>query len=270
MFDIDHNNAVKDFLTLVRISPFRTDLSLLTALTQAFLRFPYENLTKILRAHEEPDPAKRLRTPEVVLDDHINIGAGGTCFSLTYFFHSILSRCGFNCYPVLCDRSYGPDTHCALITKVGTEEYLVDPGYLLQYPLRIPERGSSATSTPLGRVALTRLGDTSQYLLSTHVGGKSNIRYRMKKRDVNGDLFHQRWIDSFSWAQMRHLCITSLKQDGRIYIRDFHLRHMSGDRRTQTKIKQNYEKIVSETFGLNADLIERALNHVRSGERRYG
>ena len=224
----------------------------------AFLRFPYENLTKIIRIHEEPDPDKRLRLPEVVLGDHVDLGAGGTCFSLTYFFKHVLERCGFTCWPVLCDRSYGPDTHCALIAEVDGKRYLVDPGYLMEHPLEMPARGAASMTTPVGEVSLARLGATSQYLLHTHQGGKSAIRYRLRDAAVGPEEFRKRWIDSFSWAQMRHLCVTKLCGDGRVYVRDAHLRHSTLRRRSQEKLKTDYGGTVEKTFGIHRRVVDRA------------
>jgi arylamine N-acetyltransferase len=266
MTDVFHREAVKDFLKLAGVHPDRPNVNLLGRLTDAFLRFPYENLTKIIRMQEELDPIKRLRMPEVVLGDHIDVGAGGTCFSLTYFFRQVLERCGFDCEAVLCDRSYGPDTHCALVVKAEGGSYLVDPGYLLQYPLAVPEAGESKLNMSTGSVSLKRLGQTSQYLLVTHQGGKSSVRYRLKGVPVEKDVFRERWIDSFSWSQMRHLCVTRLKREGRVYMRDQHLRFMTSDKKSQTKLKNNYERIVSDTFGLHETLIDKARSIIHESD----
>lgn len=268
MTDVFHIEAVKDFLKLAGIRPDRPTVSLLGRLTDAFLRFPYENLTKIIRVKEELDPVRRLRMPEVVLADHIDTGGGGTCFSLTYFFQKVLDRCGFSCEAVLCDRSYGPDTHCALTADVEGERYLVDPGYLLQHPLIIPGAGESRLNTSTGGVSLKRLGQTSQYLLITHQGGKSSVRYRLKGLPVKEDIFMGRWIDSFSWPQMRHLCVTRLKREGRVYMRDQHLRFMTSDQKSQTKLRDDYERVVSNTFGLHETLIDRARSIIHESDRK--
>jgi arylamine N-acetyltransferase len=267
MFDVSHKDAVKDFLKLSGVNPDRPNVNLLGKLTDAFLRFPYENLTKIIRVQEESDPMKRLRMPGVVLGDHVDIGAGGTCFSLTYFFRQVLERCGFNCETVLCDRSYGPDTHCALVTSAEDGRYLVDPGYLLQYPLAMPEAGESKLNTSTGGVSLKRLGQTSQYLLITHQGGKSSIRYRLKGNPASEDVFRNRWIDSFSWAQMRHLCVTQLRKEGRVYMRDRHLRFMTSEKKSQTKLAKDYERVVSDTFGLDETLIDKARSIIHESDR---
>jgi len=257
-----HDDAVQDFLKLAQIRPEHPRVEFLGRLVRAFMRFPYENLTKIIRAHECSDPIERLRLPSTIFGEHVEFGAGGTCFSLTYYFRNILAQCGYVCDTVLCDRSYGPDTHCALIACIDGARYLVDPGYLLEHPLVLPPRGIARCVSPTGEVMLTRLGATSQYLLSTVAGGKTTLRYRLKDVPVGDEVFHAKWIDSFSWAQMRHVCITRLEGNGQIYMRDAHLRYSTAERRAQEKIQHNYAHVVSHTFGIRADIVERARNYI--------
>lgn len=256
----NHTEAVQDFLKLVRIDPPKPSVNALGELVRAFMRFPYENLTKIIRADREPDPIKRMRTPDIVLGDHLDIGAGGTCFSLTRFFHSVLTRCGYPSGPVMCDRSYGPDTHCALIAEVEGSRYLVDPGYLLEHPVELPMEGSARIETPLSEARLTRLGETSQYLLSTVNGGRETIRYRLKDSDVGEAEFKKRWIDSFGWAQMNQLLVTRLERNGHVYLRDTHLKHSTVENRSREKIDRNFEKVVQRTFGIDEGVVERAMS----------
>ncbi len=267
MFGVSHDDAANDFLRLAHVRPDRPGVALLGKLMSAFLRFPYENLTKIIRTREEPDPVKRLRGPEVVLGDHVDLGAGGTCFSLTYFFQQVIERCGFSCARVMCDRSYGPDTHCALVAAIEGNRYLVDPSYLMEHPLEMPARGTTSIATPFNRVTLMRLGATSQYLLMTEQGGKRTIRYRLKDIPVSAEVFRARWIDSFSWAQMRHLCVTKLGPDGHVYVRDKHLRHSTIGRRSQEKLKIDYEGVVERTFGIDRNVVVRARSYLHAAKQ---
>lgn len=253
-----HREVVKDFLRLVRIDPPRPSVEALGELVRAFMRFPYENLTKIIRADEEGDPIRRMRMPEIVLGDHVDLGAGGTCFSLTYFFKQVLTRCGYPCQPVFCDRSYGPDTHCAIIAHIDGARYLVDPGYLLEHPVELPRIGSAGLDASLNRTTVTRLGETSQYILATNQGGRDVIRYRLKDVAVSEEEFRHRWIDSFAWAQMRHLCITRLERNGHIYLRDAHLKHSTPEKRSREKIERDFERVVQRTFGIDESIVLRA------------
>jgi arylamine N-acetyltransferase len=262
MLERCHQEAVKDFLKLGALRPTRPNVDQLGRLMRAFMRFPYENLTKIIRANEVSDPIERLRQPDIIMGDHLDLGTGGTCFSLTHFFKAILERCGYSCEPVLCDRSYGPDTHCALVATIDGARYLVDPGYLLEHPLAMPARGTSSLATPFNTVHLTRLGETTQYLLSTEQGGKTALRYRLKDRPVAQQEFLEKWIDSFGWAQMRHVCITRLQRDGHIYVRDSHLRHSTADRKSKEKIRTGYEVTIEQIFGIKSHIVDNARSYL--------
>ena len=78
-----HN--VRSFLNHFHLQKKAPDLSFLTELTRAFCKIPYENATKLLKGRSGAEGAKRLRLPEEVLEDYLRFGAGGPCFSLTFF-----------------------------------------------------------------------------------------------------------------------------------------------------------------------------------------
>lgn len=262
----DYSDISRDFLSLVLVKPGRPDFGHLGGLMRAFRRFPYENFTKIIRAHEFKDSEKRMRMPDVVFGDHLELGTGGTCFSLTCFFEQILRHAGFETHPVLCDRSYGPDTHCALIVPIGLDRYLVDPGYLMDEPLKIPDHGEAIQISPFQRTRLVRLDGSSQLLLFTEREGRSKLRYRLRDLPVDAALFKSRWIDSFDWAMMRHPCISTLTEDGQIFMRDGLLRRISGRDRAQAKIREDFASKVSALFGIAPSVTEAALDCVRENQ----
>lgn len=261
MFGGNYSDVAKDFLRLLKLKTARPDLVSLEVLMKAFSRFPYENFTKIVRAREfEGD--NRMRLPDIVLCDHIDLGAGGTCFSLTYFFEQVLKFFGYDVYPVLCDRSYGPDTHSALIAKIGELRYLVDPGYLMDAPLFIPPEGETKLSSKISATRLLRLGTSSQLLLFSERGDKSKLRYRMRDTPVTPEIFKKRWLDSFEWAMMRHPCISRITADGQIFMRDGVMRKNEKDFSYQEIIKNTFAEKVSKAFGIESRIVDRALSYL--------
>lgn len=256
MFANNYDTTARDFLGLVKLKNTRPDLSLLTGLMRAFGRLPYENLTKIIRAHEYSNIESRIRTPDIVFGDHVDLGAGGTCFSLTYFFEQVLKFSGFDIYTVLCDRSYGAATHCALVARLGGEKYLVDPGYLMGAPVIIPPRGEAvclpagwqAGNVPPSRTGIIKLGETNQVLLFTERGGKTKLRYRFRDAPAPFETFKKRWIDSFDWAMMRHPCVSQ----------NF------GDRQLNIRARKNIPITVSKTFGIDKRIVDAANDCVKA------
>jgi len=262
---MQYEDVVRDFLKLVRIRPERPDLAWLSKLARAFHRMPYENLSKIVRLYEVTDPRERPRMPDIVIADHMDAGAGGTCFSLTYFFQTILANVGYDACPVLCDRSYGPDTHCALIVRIGEKRYLVDPGYLMEAPLIVPPHGESHQKGKSSTVRLVRLGDSRQLLLVTLSGGKTRIRYRLRDEPVPENVFFEKWIDSFGWAMMRHMSVSRQTGDGLLFMRNGVLRKSRPGDRVQKSIKTHFADEVEKTFGIDKGLVNDARERVIRG-----
>ncbi|MBI2092482.1 MAG: arylamine N-acetyltransferase [Deltaproteobacteria bacterium] len=245
-------------------------LNRLVQLTQSFLKYPYENLTKIIHAKNAKTEAEYLRMPEIVLDEHKRFGAGGTCFSLTYFFESILKDAGFDCYPVMVDRSYGKNTHCALIITIDRQKYLVDPGYCLSRPIPLTEKEAvhhlphntyivqpvppPSASLPQGEGKIQR----AYYNIATSQLGQIKPRYLLKDTPVPPEQFLQFWKDSFSWPMMKHLLITRLSENGYLYLRDDFVRHTTSDSKKQEHIRQNYDKRITELFGLSPKIVKEA------------
>lgn len=252
------SGVAKEFFRLAGVVLTRPDLGMLTRLTRAFGRLPYENFTKVLRAAEHADLEHRLRLPEIVFADHLEFGAGGTCFSLTQFFREVLFHTGFEARPVLCDRSYGPETHCALIVPIGRERFLVDPGYLMEAPILIPSSGRSQQRSAAGTVELQRLGESRQLLLITEQGGKRRIRYRMRDEPSPEERFQKRWADSFDWAMMRHLCVSRNAEGGQLYLRDGMLRRIRPGDNDQERVNARFEQEVERLFGIDPRIVARA------------
>lgn len=258
-----YHDVARDFFRLVGLRRDRPDLGLLSKLTRAFGRLPYENVTKIIRAHEQDTPEGRMRFPDIVLAEHLDFGAGGTCFSLTSFFEQVLAWAGYDFFTVLCDRSYGAATHCALVVRLGGDDYLVDPGYLLEAPLLIPPRQghqgrASVQRTEALTVRLVRLGETSQLLLFTERHGKQKLRYRFRDIPTPEEDFRQRWIDSFDWAMMRHLCVSRMDGGKQLYMRDGVVRQMRRDGQGQTSVREGLAATVASMFGIDPRLVDAA------------
>lgn len=264
-----YDDVARDFLRFAGIAPARPDLAYLSKLARAFSVLPYENLTKIVRAGEVEDPFERPRLPDVVFADHLDLGSGGTCFSLTHFFRTVLAFAGYDAQPVMCDRSYGPNTHCALIVPLGNERYLVDPGYLMEEPLRVPEQGESVQHGRTSTVRFRRLGSTRQLLLITERDGKRRIRYRLKDAAVSDEQFRFFWIDSFDWAMMRHLCVSRQTGEGQIFMRDGMMRLVGGARKKQDRIHAGFSHELERAFGIHPRITARAQDAVKTLKENY-
>ncbi len=121
----------------------------LERLCRLFARFPYENVTKIIRRGTDLTTDPRFRGPQEVADGFLQSGAGGTCFSLTNLFLQVLADCGYHAVPFLAHMGRRENVHCGLIVGlIGGGRALVDPGYLVDRPLPlVPGRGEHRTGS---------------------------------------------------------------------------------------------------------------------------
>ncbi len=228
-----------------------------------FSRFPYENVSKILKSSRVGSLDEAYRFPAEVLFEHMEAGFGGTCFSLTAFMETILSLAGFSSMRFLADMPAGTQMHSALLVPLGSSLYLVDPGYLIDRPLLLPQ--SAGMVSTLGDVELLRESPEYASLHTIMAGGERKLRYRFKIELCPADKFMARWKDSFSWSTSRSLLITKRSRDGIIYLHDRHFREIGLDGvRKKENLRDSLGVRAQELFGLPADAVERAFEIARA------
>jgi hypothetical protein len=132
------------------------------ALLRELSALPYENLSKIVAFHHSGNSAGvspgtasgiDLRKVERALDlssgwlDHSReTGAGGTCFSLTWWLRRRMGEAGFPSEFLMADKGRSADIHCGLRFEWRGRAYLLDPGYMIFDPLPLPSAGLSAAA----------------------------------------------------------------------------------------------------------------------------
>jgi len=183
----------------------------------AFCRLPYENLTKI-DIVEQSDGKAQKRYPDRVLSDFFEHGSGGTCFSLTATLIELLNAVHITAHPMLADRHYGPDTHCAVLIQLEDIFYLVDPGYLIFQPIRIPIAGSVRYPGLFNTVELTASEDGKKIALHTILNNDRRYRMSYKLAPVDNEKFEKAWEDSFLFEMMSYPVLTLIKDNKYIYL----------------------------------------------------
>src|SRR5262249_39781022 len=117
--------------------------AVLERIARAFAALPYENVTKILKQARSNSARASLRDAGEVFGDHLRWGTGGTCFSLCNALLKLLESAGFDAFIAMADMHYGKDIHCAVVVRLDDSRFLLDPGYLLHQPIRLPEKGAT-------------------------------------------------------------------------------------------------------------------------------
>lgn len=233
--------------------------ALLSRVLESFSRIPYENLTKIARSHERCDTSKR-ETPTELLDSFWAYGTGGTCFSLTSTLVHLLRALGFETHPILANRRYGSDTHCAVIVKLEPNAWhLVDPGYLIHFPCLLPSVGSQMYSTSHSRIELERIGECA-VTLSTVQGADRRYRLTYKTTPVDESAFQLAWDASFSWEMMTYPIIATVREGSQIYIQKSRVVTRSLDSSQVAELPHDSLAVeIARMTGISTEIVARAL-----------
>ncbi|MBN2588167.1 MAG: arylamine N-acetyltransferase [Candidatus Fermentibacteraceae bacterium] len=244
-------NAARMFLDHFGLLPGRTDVLSLSRIVDEFSRIPWENLTKFLVKASGIPREGRLRSPDIVIRQHIEDGTGGTCFSLTDTLGAVLSFAGFRCFPVMADMNHGMNIHCALsvFTSDG-ERYLADPGYLVPLPVRIP-RGIAAGTEIHGQRMVWEPSAGDSYDLFTMEDGGRTWRYRVRMAPVDREEFVLHWQNSFEAAGMNSLHANLRLDRQRLSAHNMNLRRTDGVDRSNEKLRDRYPLMMEENFGIS-------------------
>lgn len=275
------SEALGIFLRHFRLERRGPEASSLPCIVRAFARIPYENLTKIIKYDACRDPRTARRFPLEVVRDHEAWGAGGTCFSLTATLLHLLRASGFEAEPILADRPYGANTHCALLVRGENGYALLDPGYLILRPIPLETllRPASLTAsrspetivaTDFNDLVLVPHPSGEKLDLHTVQDGKRVHRITFKLRPADPGEFLAAWDASFEWDTMRSPVLTRVVDSRQLYLHETRLqvRERLGASRTKLPLDA-LPGAVAETFGVAPGVVRQAIEVlVRKGEVR--
>jgi arylamine N-acetyltransferase len=233
---------------------------LLREMAAAFTALPYENLTKIIKEDEAQAAPRARRQPAEVLADHIRHGAGGTCFSLTAALLHLLRAAGWQAEPLLADRRYGDNTHCALLVWIDGRPHLLDPGYLILDPISLDAAGETRIVTNFNEVVLTPQPSGEKLALSTINMARQQYRLTYKTSPADPGEFLKAWDASFDWDMMHYPVLSRICGDRQLYLQGDRLqtRSHTAIQREEIADDELVRRIAGE-FGIDAHVVSRAL-----------
>ena len=252
------NNTVRNFLDHFGLGSSRATLPYLKAITKAFSSLPYENATKIIKKKASlENNLSPLRWPDEVFGDYLKYGAGGTCFSLCYFLLHILRYCGFAAEIEMANRSYGDNTHCAVVCHLDGSVYLLDPGFLLYKPLLLRPQGYFQESYFLGALIFESLPN-ALLQVSTLSKGILKKRYDLKRWSVNDEAFVDYWLASFDFKGLNEIVVTTGLNDQQMYLRGTYFSHETALTKQSRHVDGMQIEKILQTIGMNHQLILKA------------
>ncbi len=276
MTDFDHplalptdSRLLQQYLTFFQLNPALDQQTLLREVIRHFARLPYENLTKVIRHSQQATGYDLLRTPATVISDHARWGTGGTCFSLTATLLHLIRALGFPAEPILADRRYGPNTHCALLVWIDQHPHLVDPGYLITEPIPLDLTREQRRATSFHELRLRPQSTPGRLDLLTAVadphnrstGERTTYRLTFKTDPVDAGEFLRVWQESFAWEMMSYPVLTSVRQGAQHYLQGqrHQVRHRSSVARTQLSDDEQLAELMVREFGIAPEVVRQAL-----------
>jgi len=243
----------------------------LSLVAQAFSTIPYENLSKVVVASERGRVQDALRGPAEVLSDHIRTGSGGTCFSLTAALLHVLRALGWSAQPVLADRKYGAETHCALVADLAGTPHLLDPGYLIVQPLPLFHEGERRFPTPFNELVLRAQDNGRTLELWTAQSGRLTYRLTYKTDPCDSGAFLRAWAASFEWEMMCYPVLTQVRDGRQLYLQAnrLQIRDQHSVQRLELDPEQLPARIAHE-FGLAPAMVQQALELWRRQGEAHG
>jgi arylamine N-acetyltransferase len=220
-------------------------------------RVPFETASKIVRNAEVADLAGKPRRPELFWAEHLDSGAGGTCFARVAAFDALLGDLGF-VRRVALGRVAAEFDHAALLVTLEGEEWICDVGFPLPVVLRCAD---GETESALGALRATREGQGWRIEL---LGGvpEGPRELEIFVAPVTREQFDRRWQETYR-PESNFLSAVTLRREkegrslsfaaGEIRVDDLHSR-------TRIPLPAPRTPFLEEQFGIAREILERAFS----------
>ncbi len=267
----------------------------------------YENLTKIIRLEQTGSATGARKLDDSDQNDIDSWMGGGTCFSMTWHLYQTLTDMGFKPRLVMGHKRKERNIHCALIlpdpddsvvtpgqlfstnvtptsmssrpctgtgaslsslvSRLSSNSYLLDPGYLIFDPLQMPfpqPFGTGEAFFPLSPncVRLVRPTLESMELWTGGAGAPMKLRFEYPVEGVSVEEFKHHWNESFYREMMTYPVLNRLDREKGIqyYYQKGNLVVRSSTGSKMTKIEPaDRVQTLSDIFKLSPSIIEQAL-----------
>ena len=267
----------------------------------------YENLTKIIRLEQTGSATGARKLDDSDQNDIDSWMGGGTCFSMTWHLYQTLTDMGFKPRLVMGHKRKERNIHCALIlpdpdesplssltpsasdskarscqqvnllsrhsplsslvSRLSSNSYLLDPGYLIFDPLPMPlpqPFGTGEAFFPLSPncVRLVRPTLESMELWTGGAGAPMKLRFEYPVEGVSVEEFKLHWNESFYREMMTYPVLNRLDREKGVqyYYQKGNLvvRSSTGSQMTRIDPADRVQTL-SDIFKLSPSIIEQAL-----------
>ena len=225
---------------------------------------PYENLSKIAAYGQGGNMENTLGLAEDWLERNRETGAGGTCFSLTWWLAGRLAAAGVPYALLMGDKGKSPNIHCALRCVWEGRAYLLDPGYLIFEPLLLPEAGISIDAwIPPNAVRLEDRPESGAWRLWSGPRGALKFRFDFRRKPVAEAEFFSHWEASYRLPMMRYPVLNRVRDGAQYYLQKRSLLVRTAERSEMRKLgREELFHALGATFGIPEDLARAGMDVV--------
>lgn len=238
---------------------------------------PYENLSKIVAFHHGGGD---LRAVEKALDLSAgwlerarDIGAGGTCYSLTWWLARRLREAGYASSFLLADKGKALGIHCGLRLDWEGRGHLLDPGYMIFDPLPLPGAGLSATlwSSPNEVILEDTVTDRGRvWRLASGPKGAPKWRFDFRQASASEAEFLAAWEASYGFPMMGYPVLNRVRDGTQYYLqkRSLLVRRPGGSEMRKLS-REEMLQAMEGVFGLPGALAREALEIVLRSDEAF-
>ena len=251
--------------------------SVLAALSELSL-LPYENLSKIAAHASAGNMEATLGLAEGWLERNRETGAGGTCFSLTWWLAGRLKAAGIGYALLMGDKGRTSNIHCGLRMDWEGRGYLLDPGYLIFAPLPLPAAGLSADAwIPPNAVRLEDRPEADAWRLYSgprdaglRAGADLKFRFDFRKQAVGEAEFFAHWEASYRLPMMAYPVLNRVREGTQYYLQKRSLLVRTAEGGVMRKLgREELFEALRSTFGIPDGLAREAMAVVLTGDPEF-
>ncbi len=225
---------------------------------------PYENLSKIVAYGQGGNMESTLGLAEGWLERNRETGAGGTCFSLTWWLAGRIRAAGYGYSLLMGDKGKSRNMHCGLRFKHEGRAWLLDPGYMIFDPLPLPEAGLSADAwIPPNALRIEDLPALGVWRLWSGPRGALKQRFDFRRQAVGEAEFFAHWEASYALPMMHYPVLNRVRDGVQYYLQKRSLLVRTAEGGEMRKLDPaQLQAALTGTFGMPEDLAREAMSLV--------
>jgi hypothetical protein len=232
---------------------------------------PYENLSKIVAFSHGGNMESTLGLANDWLEKSRDTGAGGTCFSLTWWLAGRIRAAGLDCAFLMGDKGKALNIHCGLRFDWEGRSHLLDPGYMIFDPIPLPTAGLAAEAwiSP-NQLRVEDLPALDVWRLWSGPRDAVKQRFDFRKRAVGEAEFLAHWEASYALPMMRYPVLNRVKDGSQFYLQKRSLLVRTPEGGEMRKLDQEgMMATLQGIFGIPEALAREALAVVLAADKEF-